>query len=160
MQDIRFLAWVEENAISYSCADLPPPTTTTYLGPLSELVLARMLSKFGAKSLEWTTRPWNPAASAADGDKALGTLGELQPCTHAYFKSRSNIFKLSTDAGAQNNPGVFEDCYGPLVLVLDVHVPGTIRRPPYVDDLDFEFDFVFQKSFRKSFHIMTHILSG
>src|SRR6266550_2374256 len=42
----------EENVISYSCADLLPPTTTMYLGSLSELVLTRMLSKFGAKSLE------------------------------------------------------------------------------------------------------------
>ena len=77
----------EENVISYSCADLLPPTTTMYLGSLSELVLTRMLSKFGAKSLEWTMRPWNPAASAAEGDNALGTLGELQPYRYAYFRS-------------------------------------------------------------------------
>jgi hypothetical protein len=119
-----------------------------------------MLSKFGAKSLEWTTRPWNPAASAAEGDKALGTLGEWQPCRDAHFRRYLNVFKLSTNAGAQDNPGVFKNCYGSLVLVLDVHVPGTARRPPYVEDLDLKFDFVFQKRFRKCFHIITYIFSG
>ena len=46
------------------------------------------------------------------------------------------------------------------MLVLDVHVPGTARRPTYVEDLDLEFDFVFQKRFGKCFHIIAHILSG
>ncbi len=154
MQNIRFLERVQENAISYSWADLPPPTTTTYLGSLSELVRARMLSKFDAKFFEWTTRPWNPAASAVDANKALGTLGRWQPCKYAYFRSCSNIVKPSTDAGAQDKSGVFKDCDGSLALVLDIHVPGAARRPPYVEDLNLKFDFIFQKHFRKRFHVI------
>ena len=113
-----------------------------------------MSSKFGAKSFEWTTRPRNPAASAAEGDKALGKLGIWQPCRYAYFKSCLNIFKLSTNTGAQDDPGVFKNCYSSVMLVPDLHVPGTAGRPPYIEDLDLEFNFVFQKRVGKLFHII------
>lgn len=66
---------------TYSCADLPPPTTSATPGSGSVIgfTAESTSSMYRRNSNEWTTGPGNPLSRAFSGVSSGGLYGSLHP---------------------------------------------------------------------------------